>query len=153
MAVFLIVTNLVLSGFTIQNASKSSGCCKKKLGADVTLSLDFDKIGQKAKETGEMPNPPQLDAKETDQLAKSKYVKDYNYIANTFGISDGLKLVGASEGEEEGKGKVGMTAARGGSSSGTEIDMNASFMIEGVRKTALQESFKTEKVKSLMENQ
>lgn len=92
-----------------------------------------------------MPNPPQLDAKETDQLAKSKYVKDYNYIANTFGISDGLKLVGASEGE--GKGKVGMAAARGGSSSGTEIDMNASFMIEGVRKTALQESFKNGKSK------
>ena len=31
MAVFLIVTNLVLSGFTIQNASKSSGCCEKNL--------------------------------------------------------------------------------------------------------------------------
>ncbi|PFR41561.1 ABC transporter permease [Bacillus cereus] len=148
MAVFLIVTNLVLSGFTIQNASKKAAdAARKKLGADVTLGLDFDKIGQKAKETGEMPNPPQLDAKETDQLAKSKYVKDYNYIANTFGISDGLKLVGASEGEEEGKGKVGMTAARGGSSSGTEIDMNASFMIEGVRKTALQESFKNGKSK------
>lgn len=148
MAVFLIVTNLVLSGFTIQNASKKAAdAARKKLGADVTLGLDFDKIGQKAKETGEMPNPPQLDAKETDQLAKSKYVKDYNYIASTFGISDGLKLVGASEGEEEGKGKVGMTAARGGSSSGTEIDMNASFMIEGVRKTALQESFKNGKSK------
>lgn len=40
-----------------------------------------------------------------------------------------------------------MTAARGGSSSGTEIDMNASFMIEGVRKTALQESFKNGKSK------
>ena len=45
MAVFLIVTNLVLSGFTIQNASKSFA--RKKLGADVTLGLDFDKIGQK----------------------------------------------------------------------------------------------------------
>lgn len=93
-----------------------------------------------------MPKPPQLDTKEIDQLAKSKYVKDYNYIANTFGISDGLKLVGASD-EEEGKGKVGMAAVRGGSSSGTEIDMNASFMIEGVRKTALQESFKNGKSK------
>ncbi len=94
-----------------------------------------------------MPNPPKLNTKETDQLAKSKHVKDYNYIANTFGISDGLKLVGASEGEEEGKGKAGMAAVRGGSSSGTEIDMNASFMIEGVRKTALQESFKNGKSK------
>ncbi|MGF9853281.1 ABC transporter permease [Bacillus paramobilis] len=148
MAVFLIVTNLVLSGFTIQNASKKAAdAARKKLGADVTLGLDFDKLGQKAQETGEMPKPPQLDTKETDQLAKSKYVKDYNYIANTFGISDGLKLVGASEGEEEGKGKVGMAAVRGGSSSGTEIDMNASFMIEGVRKTALQESFKNGKSK------
>lgn len=147
MAVFLIVTNLVLSGFTIQNASKKAAdAARKKLGADVTLSLDFEKLGQKARETGEMPKPPQLNIKETDQLAKSKYVKDYNYITNTFGISDGLKLVGASD-EEEGKGKVGMAAVRGGSSSGTEIDMNASFTIEGVRKTALQESFKNGKSK------
>ncbi|EOP54513.1 ABC transporter permease [Bacillus nitratireducens] len=148
MAVFLIVTNLVLAGFTIQNASKKAAdAARKKLGADVTLSLDFDKLGQQARETGEMPNPPKLNTKEADQLAKSKYVKDYNYITNTFGISDGLKLVGASEGEEEGKGKAGMAAVRGGSSSGTEIDMNSSFMIEGVRKTALQESFKNGKSK------
>ncbi|MGX5567546.1 ABC transporter permease [Bacillus toyonensis] len=148
MAVFLIVTNLVLAGFTIQNASKKAAdAARKKLGADVTLSLDFDKLGQQAQETGEMPNPPKLNTKEADQLAKSKYVKDYNYISNTFGISDGLKLVGASEGEEEGKGKAGMAAVRGGSSSGTEIDMNASFMIEGVRKTALQERFKNGKSK------
>ncbi|GAB6550053.1 ABC transporter permease [Bacillus mobilis] len=147
MAVFLIVTNLVLSGFTIQNASKKAAdAARKKLGADVTLGLDFDKLVQKSRETGEMPKPPQLNVKETDQLAKSKYVKDYNYITNTFGISDGLKLVGASD-EEEGKGKVGMAAVRGGSSSGTEIDMNASFTIEGVRKTALQESFKNGKSK------
>ena len=90
-----------------------------------------------------MPNPPQLDAKETDQLAKSKYVKDYNYIANTFGISDGLKLVGASEGE--GKGKVGMAAARGGSSSGTEIDMNASFMIEEFARLHYKKALKRKK--------
>ncbi|MED0905538.1 permease [Bacillus cereus] len=148
MAVFLIVTNLVLAGFTIQNASKKAAdAARKKLGADVTLSLDFDKLGQQARETGEMPNPPKLNTKEADQLAKSKYVKDYNYITNTFGISDGLKLVGASEGEEEGKGKAGIAAVRGGSSSGTEIDMNSSFMIEGVRKTALQESFKNGKSK------
>ncbi|MGF9770596.1 ABC transporter permease [Bacillus albus] len=148
MAVFLIVTNLVLSGFTIQNASKKAAdAARKKLGADVTLGLDFDKLGQQARETGEMPKPTKLNTKEADQLAKSKYVKDYNYIGNTFGISDGLKLVGASEGEEERKGKAGMAAVRGGSSSGTEIDMNASFMIEGVRKTALQESFKNGKSK------
>ncbi|WOA59841.1 ABC transporter permease [Bacillus mycoides] len=143
MAVFLIVTNLVLAGFTIQNASKKAAdAARKKLGADVTLSLDFDKLGQQARETGEMPNPPKLNTKEADQLAKSKYVKDYNYITHNFGIADGFKLVGASEGE--GKGNVAMV---GGSGSGSEIDMNSSLMIEGVRKTLLQESFKNGKSK------
>ncbi|MBE7123565.1 ABC transporter permease [Bacillus cereus] len=147
MAVFLIVTNLVLAGFTIQNASKKAAdAARKKLGADVTLGLDFDKLGKQARETGEAPNPPQLNTKETDQLAKSKYVKDYNYITNNFGIADGFKLVGASEGEGEGKGK-GSVAMVGGSGSGSEIDMNSSLMIEGVRKTLLQESFKNGKSK------
>ncbi|PHD56664.1 ABC transporter permease [Bacillus wiedmannii] len=147
MAVFLIVTNLVLAGFTIQNASKKAAdAARKKLGADVTLGLDFDKLGQQARETGEMPKPPKLNTKEADQLAKSKYVKDYNYITNTFGISDGFKLVGASE-DEEGKGKTGMVAVAGGSGSGTEIDMNSSLIMEGVRKTALHESFKNGKSK------
>ncbi|MEK4893879.1 FtsX-like permease family protein [Bacillus sp. FSL M7-0996] len=145
MAVFLIVTNLVLAGFTIQNASKKAAdAARKKLGADVTLSLDFDKLGQQARETGEMPNPPKLNTKEADQLAKSKHVKDYNYITNNFGIVDGFKLVGASEGEGKGKGNVAMV---GGSGSGSEIDMNSSLMIEGVRKTLLQESFKNGKSK------
>ncbi|MED2915222.1 ABC transporter permease [Bacillus thuringiensis] len=145
MAVFLIVTNLVLAGFTIQNASKKAAdAARKKLGADVTLGLDFDKLGKQARETGEAPNPPQLNTKETDQLAKSKYVKDYNYMTHNFGIADGFKLVGASEGEGKGKGSV---AIAGGSGSGSEIDMNSSLMIEGVRKTLLQESFKNGKSK------
>ncbi|NIL33897.1 ABC transporter permease [Bacillus thuringiensis] len=145
MAVFLIVTNLVLAGFTIQNASKKAAdAARKKLGADVTLGLDFDKLGKQAGETGEAPNPPQLNTKETDQLAKSKYVKDYNYMTHNFGIADGFKLVGASEGEGKGKGSV---AIAGGSGSGSEIDMNSSLMIEGVRKTLLQESFKNGKSK------
>ncbi|WP_002150938.1 ABC transporter permease [Bacillus cereus] len=147
MAVFLIVTNLVLAGFTIQNASKKAAdAARKKLGADVTLGLDFDKLGQQARETGEMPKPPKLNTKEADKLAKSKHVKDYNYITNNFGIADGFKLVGASEGEGEGKGK-GNVAMVGGSGSGSEIDMNSSLMIEGVRKTLLQESFKNGKSK------
>ncbi|PFJ51134.1 permease [Bacillus cereus] len=145
MAVFLIVTNLVLAGFTIQNASKKAAdAARKKLGADVTLSLDFDKLGKQARETGEAPNPPQLNTKETDQLAKSKHVKDYNYITHNFGIADGFKLVGVSEGEGKGKGSVAMV---GGSGSGTEIDMNSSLIIEGVRKTLLQENFKNGKNK------
>ncbi|PDY88609.1 permease [Bacillus toyonensis] len=145
MAVFLIVTNLVLAGFAIQNASKKAAdSARKKLGADVTLGLDFDKLGKQARETGEAPNPPHLNTKETDQLAKSKHVKDYNYITHNFGIADGFKLVGVSEGEGEGKGRVAMA---GGSGSGSEIDMNSSLMIEGVRKTLLQESFKNGKSK------
>ncbi|MGE8037438.1 permease [Lysinibacillus sp. KCTC 33748] len=153
MAVFLIVTNLVLGGFAIQNASqKAADSARKKLGADVTLGLDFDKLGKQARETGEMPIVPDLNIKEAEQLAKSQYVKDYNYITSTLGISEGLKLVGApEEGEDDGgagAGRAGMAGVRGGSAgSAIEIDMNSSFMIEGVRKTLLQESFKNGKSK------
>lgn len=147
MAVFLIVTNLVLAGFAIQNTSKKAAdSARKKLGADVTLGLDFDKLVKQARETGERPNPPQLNTKETDQLAKSKYVKDYNYITGNSGIADGFKLVGASEGGEERKGSAAMVEGSG-SGPNPEIDMNTSLMIEGVRKTALQESFKNGKSK------
>ncbi|RAN86510.1 permease [Bacillus sp. SRB_28] len=147
MAVFLIVTNLVLAGFAIQNASKKAAdSARKKLGADVTLGLDFDKLVKQARETGERPNPPQLNTKETDQLAKSKYVKDYNYITSNSGIADGFKLVGASEGGEERKGSVAMVEGSG-SGPGPEIDMNSFLIIEGVRKTLLQESFKNGKSK------
>lgn len=148
MAVFLIVTNLVLGGFAIQNASqKAADSARKKLGADVTLGLDFDKLGKQARETGEMPIVPDLNIKEAEQLAKSQYVKDYNYITGTLGISDGLKLVGASEGEGAGAGRAAMAGVAGGSGSAIEIDMNSSFNIEGVRKTLLQESFKNGKSK------
>ncbi|MGE7947516.1 ABC transporter permease [Lysinibacillus sp. NPDC093688] len=151
MAVFLIVTNLVLGGFAIQNASqKAADSARKKLGADVTLGLDFDKLGKQARETGEMPIVPDLNIKEAEQLAKSQYVKDYNYLTGTMGTSEGLKLVGApEEGEDDaGAGKAGMAGvARGSAGSAIEIDMNSSFLIEGVRKTLLQESFKNGKSK------
>ncbi|MED3802140.1 FtsX-like permease family protein [Lysinibacillus xylanilyticus] len=148
MAVFLIVTNLVLGGFAIQNASqKAADSARKKLGADVTLGLDFDKLGKQARETGKMPIVPDLNIKEAEKLAKSQYVKDYNYITGTLGISDGLKLVGASEGEGAGAGRAAMAGVAGGSGSAIEIDMNSSFNIEGVRKTLLQESFKNGKSK------
>ncbi|MCY9545578.1 ABC transporter permease [Lysinibacillus xylanilyticus] len=148
MAVFLIVTNLVLGGFAIQNASqKAADSARKKLGADVTLGLDFDKLVKQARETGEMPIVPDLNIKEAEQLAKSQYVKDYNYITGTLGISDGLKLVGASEGEGGGAGRAAMAGVAGGSGSAIEIDMNSSFNIEGVRKALLQESFKNGKSK------
>ncbi len=90
---------------------KAADSAREKLVADGTLGLDFDKLGKRARETGEMPNPLHLTTKEAEQLAKSKYVKDYNYITNTFGISDGLKLVGASE--EEGERESGMKMAIG----------------------------------------
>ncbi len=45
---FLIVTNLVLAGFAIQNASqKASDLAREKLGADVTLQPDIEKIMKK----------------------------------------------------------------------------------------------------------
>ena len=139
--IFFIITNLVLAGFTIQNASKNAAdSARKKLGTDVTLDVDTDKLREKVLK-GENPTPPQLDLAEAEKLAKSNYVKDYNYISNTFGIPEGFKLVGDSENGEE-KQTIGST--KPGASG---MDMNSSFMIEGVRKNVLHESFKNGKSK------
>ncbi|MDH2889025.1 MULTISPECIES: ABC transporter permease [Bacillus cereus group] len=138
LGVFLIVTNLVLAGFTIQNASKKAAeSARKKLGTDVTLSFDYDKA-EKARGTGGMPHPPNLNAKLASQLGKSQYVKDYNYTATTLGIPDGFKLVGSLEEQE---GPTEKKSIKG------DVDWNSSFVIEAIRKISLEESFKNGKSK------
>lgn len=48
LCIFFIVTNLVLAGFAIQNASQeASDLAREKLGADVTLQPDIEKIMKK----------------------------------------------------------------------------------------------------------
>ncbi|QWH75399.1 ABC transporter permease (plasmid) [Bacillus mycoides] len=90
MAIFLIVVNLVLAGFTVQNATqKAADNARKKLGAEVDLSPDVIKLLDSGQEDKFTPLTDQL----ADQLAKSKYVKNYNYLFTSDGTPDGFKHV------------------------------------------------------------
>ncbi|MGG4266948.1 ABC transporter permease, partial [Peribacillus simplex] len=102
-AVFLVVTNLVLAGFAMQNVTETaSDLARKKLGVDVTLGLDsqkFQKLIEKQME--EDPNErikvPEISTEEADKLAKSPFVKNFNYVKETYGLADGFTPIEVDE--------------------------------------------------------
>lgn len=139
LCIFFIVTNLVLAGFAIQNASqKASDLARKKLGADVTLKPDFEKIMKQEGGNGGVIKSPSLDEKTVEKLAKSQYVKNYNVTNGNIGTADGFTPI--KDGNSEDNKSVEMINANGDSVSGD-------LSIEGVRDSNLVASFKDRKSK------
>lgn len=95
LAVFFVVTNLVLAGFAMQNVTDTaSDLARKKLGVDVTLGVDMDKLQkyvqkEREKNPNEVFKRPEITTEEADKLAESTYVKEYNYIKESQGVADG----------------------------------------------------------------
>ncbi|OUB85354.1 permease [Bacillus thuringiensis serovar medellin] len=84
LAIFLVVTNLVFAGFTIQSASsKATDLARQQLGADINLRIDINKYleeqnsNQNANEARKVPS---IEKKEADKLKNSKYLDRYNYL-------------------------------------------------------------------------
>ncbi len=84
LAIFLVVTNLVFAGFTIQSASsKATDLARQQLGADINLRIDINKYleeqnnNQNANEARKVPS---IEKKEADKLKNSKYLDHYNYL-------------------------------------------------------------------------
>ncbi|WP_226566865.1 ABC transporter permease [Bacillus stratosphericus] len=134
LCIFFIVTNLVLAGFAIQNASqKASELAREKLGADVTLQHDIEK----SMNGGMMEVSPFPDKKTIDKLAKSPYVKDHNVTTPSIGEADGFTAIKDEDSEDE-----------------DSEDNNSQMMgipgdlsIDGVRNSNLTASFKDGKSK------
>ncbi|MGE7094135.1 ABC transporter permease [Lysinibacillus sp. NPDC048646] len=139
-AVFLVVANLVLAGFAIQNVSKTANdLARQKLGVDVSLRLDEEKLMQNvAKQREENPGGrikhPELSAEEADQLAKLSYVEDYNYLKSEMLVAEGYTPVNADKGGEAVGGSVG------GNNNGN-MKMPDTFF-QGVRSSDLLKDFK-----------
>ncbi|OUC02616.1 permease [Bacillus thuringiensis serovar medellin] len=129
MAVFLIVVNLVLAGFTVQNATQTAADnARKKLGAEVELAPDVMKLLDSGNEDKWIPLSDQL----ADKIAKSKYVKHYNYLFTIGGTPDGFKHIEPPKPKEDrpsatmiGEGKV------------------ETLTLNGVREINLLETFKS----------
>ncbi|OUC02607.1 permease [Bacillus thuringiensis serovar medellin] len=132
MAIMLIVTNLVLAGFTIQHASqKATDAARKELGADVELAPDFMNLINSGKDDKFTP----LTEKLADKLAKSKYVKNYNYILSSGGDPDGFQYIESSKSAEDNP--MSKMFGQG----------NGNLSLQGVRESNLFESFKNGKSK------
>ncbi|EOP79342.1 hypothetical protein IGM_06321 [Bacillus cereus HuB4-4] len=131
MAVFLIVVNLVLAGFTVQNATeKAADDARKKLGAEVNLAPDIMKLIESGQEDKFTPLTDQL----ADKIAKSKYVKHYNYLYTSDGTPDGFKHIEPAK-PKENNSSSNMIAGGGG-------DL-PTLSINGVREMSLLETFKS----------
>ncbi|MFJ8517450.1 ABC transporter permease [Lysinibacillus xylanilyticus] len=137
--VFLVVSNLVLAGFAIQNVSqKANDHARQTLGVDVSLRLDEEKLMENvAKQREENPNGkikhPELLVEEADQLAKSPYVIDYNYLKSNMLVADDFAPINSEKDDE------GVIGTVGGSNSGN-MKMPNTF-IQGVRSSDLMQDF------------
>ncbi|MGG4396954.1 ABC transporter permease [Paenibacillus thiaminolyticus] len=146
-AVFVVLTNLVLAGFAVQNVTKTANdLARKKLGVDVTLGLDGEKFQKYVqKQRNEHPNErihrPEISTEEADKLAESPYVKDFNYLKDSQGAADGYTPI---NGDNEGE-------AIGGAIGGGQGNMKMpNTTINGVRSSELLKEF-TEETNKMIE--
>ncbi|MBX9975824.1 ABC transporter permease [Cytobacillus firmus] len=123
--VFTVICVLVLAGLSIQTAAEKSGdLARQKLGADVTLQADMEKLREQAmseqQSGGERVQfqsvPVPLEAAE--ELASYDQIKGYNFYSSTTGLASGFEPIESesaasdtsdesSEGQEPGRGMPG----------------------------------------------
>jgi len=134
LAIFLIVTNLVFAGFTIQSASsKATDLARQQLGADINLRIDINKYleeqnsNQNANEARKVPS---IEKKEADKLKNSKYLDHYNYLKSAIAELKELHNVEPSGGAQ---------------SFGPNNNLN--FTLQGVRDFSLLEAAQDKKLK------
>ncbi|MBU5316948.1 ABC transporter permease [Clostridium bornimense] len=104
--ILFVITNLVLSGFSMKSASKESAkLARQKLGATVTYEYDMQKAmnasreetssssysNDKSKRT--MPKSEPVSLETAKSIATSKYVQGYNFVNSTVVNSDGINPV------------------------------------------------------------
>ena len=94
-----IITNLVIAGLSIQNAtSKSMEQVRTSLGSEVTLSYNMRNM-MKGREKGEALDATiqPMTIEMADSLKELQYVDHYNYMVNTSVSSDDIEPVKTNE--------------------------------------------------------
>ncbi|WP_282173296.1 ABC transporter permease [Cytobacillus firmus] len=123
--VFTVICVLVLAGLSIQTAAEKSGdLARQKLGADVTLQADMEKLREQAMSEQQSGRervrfqsvPVPLDAAE--ELASYDQIKGYNFYSSTTGLASDFEPIESesaasdtsdegSKGQEPGRGIPG----------------------------------------------
>ena len=101
--VLTVISVLVLSGLTIQTAAdQSSILAREKLGGEVTLTMDREKLMEQQQGEDQSGGrqrfqsvPVPIDSAE--ELIDSKYVKGYNYYSTTSALAKDFTAVGSDD--------------------------------------------------------
>ncbi|KEI98066.1 ABC transporter permease [Clostridium botulinum] len=94
--VLLIIANMVLVGLSIQTATKkSTELAREKLGSDVTLRVNEQKLMEQRRNNKEegSSSRPSLTTDIADTLKDNEHVTQYNYISSSFGLAKNFENV------------------------------------------------------------
>lgn len=97
--VFSVICVLVLAGLSIQTAAKkSSDLARQKLGADVTLQVDMEKMReqmQAQQSNGERRRfqPTPIPAETAEELTSYEQIKGYNFYSSTTAIASNFEPI------------------------------------------------------------
>lgn len=105
--IFTVICIFVLAGLSIQSAAeKSSELARQKLGADVTLQVDMDKVREQMQsqqgqgERVRFQSTP-LPIESADELIEYEQIKGYNYYLSTMGLASNFDPIENETDESE----------------------------------------------------
>lgn len=103
--VFSVICVLVLAGLSIQTAAKkSSDLARQKLGADVTLQVDMDKMrenmqAQQANGERRRFQPTPIPVETAEELTSYNQIKGYNFYSSTTALASNFEPITNEETE------------------------------------------------------
>ncbi|MCA1056537.1 ABC transporter permease [Rossellomorea aquimaris] len=133
--VLTVISVLVLSGLTIQTAAnQSSIMAREKLGGEVTLTVDREKLMETQQDDAGRRarfEPVPIPEDSANELKDSNYVKGYNYYSSTTAFANGFNAIGSEVTESSSDQGQGFGGGR----------MAGDVSIQGVSYTDASESF------------
>ncbi|MGE8205284.1 ABC transporter permease [Heyndrickxia sp. NPDC080065] len=121
--IFMIISNLILAGFSIRTATeKASELARQKLGSEVTLQVNLEKLMQ----TQSRDFDP-LTEQDANKLTELPHVQAYNYQTSAPAAADGFKPfeVNSGQGQQQNGGNVMIK----GGMEGVEPDISISGVL------------------------
>lgn len=133
--VFLSIFCLMFTGFIIKSAAKKNEIiARQKLGANVSISVDTQKM---ADQMGKR-KIPDLNPESVNKISKLKQVKDYQISSEGYATKDNLKPIVPPENSSNSSSMVPMQ---------TDDSEPTSFVLSGVRNSKYDEDFLNKKNK------
>ncbi|WP_141433249.1 ABC transporter permease [Bacillus sp. 03113] len=141
--IFSVICILVLSGLSIQSAAeKASDLARQKLGGDVTLQVDMEKMREKMQSSGSQLRfgREPIPVKSAEELLSYSQLKGYNFYSSTLGKANSFNPIeNETSGTEENTNQSNTGQPDGGRMPGGIA--NADVSIQGVSFTDSVQEF------------